>query len=64
MIWFSLNWNLEYYLQFNARLYRQGQTKPVRIIHLVAKNTMDERVVTALKNKNLSQQALLDAVKC
>jgi SNF2 family DNA or RNA helicase len=63
LIWFSLNWNLEYYLQFNARLYRQGQTKPVRIVHLIAKDCLDERVLKALNNKDLSQSALLNALK-
>lgn len=36
LIWFSLTWSLELYQQTNARLYRQGQTQPVTITHLVA----------------------------
>jgi len=64
MVWFSMQWNLEYYQQFNARLYRQGQTKPVRIVHLIAKGCLDERVMTVLNSKDANQLALLNALKC
>jgi hypothetical protein len=63
LIWFGLTWSLELYQQANARLYRQGQEKPVIIHHLVAKGTMDEKVMKALKNKAAGQDALLEAVK-
>lgn len=61
--WFALTWSLELYQQLNARLYRQGQTQPVSVIHLVAKNTIDESVLQALKTKNTTQQHLIEAVK-
>lgn len=63
LIWFSLTWSLELYKQTNARLYRQGQTQPVTIIHLVAEKTLDEAVLTALDTKNLTQTALIEAIK-
>jgi len=63
IVWFGMTWSLENYLQFNARLHRQGQTKPVRIIHLVTEDTIDERVLAALGNKEKSQSALLKALK-
>lgn len=63
IIWFGLTWSLELYQQANARLYRQGQTKTVIIHHLVAKNTVDEDVINALKNKDINQEKLLRAVK-
>lgn len=63
IVWFGLTWSLELYQQANARLYRQGQEKPVIIHHLVAEGTMDERVMKALKNKAAGQEALLEAVK-
>jgi len=62
-VWFGLTWNLEYYLQFNARLHRQGQDRPVRIIHLVAAGTIDARVLSALSDKNATQNSLLNALK-
>ena len=63
IVWFSTPWSLELYLQANARLYRQGQTKPVMIFRLVAKQTHDIRVVGALKRKNTGQEALMEATK-
>lgn len=63
IVWFGLNWSLEYYQQFNCRLYRQGQTKPVRIIHLVASGTIDERVVSVLADKAVTQNDLMNALK-
>lgn len=62
-VWFGLNWSLELYQQFNARLHRQGQTKPVRIIHLVAEGCIDERVVQVLEDKDSVQSSLLKALK-
>jgi SNF2 family DNA or RNA helicase len=60
IIWFGLTWNLEDYLQFNARLHRQGQTKPVVINHLVTKDGIDEKVIQSLKDKEICQKDLLD----
>jgi len=57
IIWFGLNWSLELYEQFNARLHRQGQTKPVRIIHLLVKDSLDERVFSVLADKSATQKS-------
>ena len=63
IVWFGLTWSLEAYQQANARLHRQGQEKSVIVHHLIAEGTIDEDVMKALAGKNVSQQALLDAVK-
>ena len=63
LVWFGLNWSLELTQQFNGRLHRQGQKKPVRVISLVAEGTIDERVVDVLKNKDATQKNLIDALK-
>jgi len=63
LVWFGLTWSLELYQQTNARLWRQGQKDTVVIHHLIAKDTIDERVVKALKDKDSTQAALIDAVK-
>jgi len=63
LIWFGLTWSLELYQQTNARLWRQGQKNSVVIHHIISKNTIDERVMKALKNKDNTQAALIDAVK-
>lgn len=63
IVWFGLNWSLELYQQFNARLHRQGQEKPVRIIHLVASGCIDEKVLQAIDNKAKTQDDLLNALR-
>lgn len=63
LVWFGLTWSLELYQQTNARLWRQGQKETVVIHHIVAKDTIDEQVMKALKDKNKTQTALIDAVK-
>lgn len=63
LIWFSLTWSLELYEQTNARLYRQGQKETVVIHHILTKDTIDEEVMKALKDKNTTEQRLLNAVK-
>ncbi len=63
LVWFGLPWSLELYQQTNARLWRQGQKNTVVIQHIIAKGTIDEQVATALKNKNTTQTALIEAVK-
>ena len=62
LVWFGLNWSLELYQQMNARLLRQGQTRPVMIHHLVAEGTVDETVLAALERKDIGQRALLSAL--
>ncbi len=63
VVWYSLPWSLELYQQANARLYRQGQKKPVIINHLIAQGTVDENVMESLAAKDTSQAALMDALK-
>lgn len=64
LVWFGLTWSLELYQQTNARLYRQGQRSDTVVIqHIVAKNTIDEQIMKALKKKDNTQSALIDGVK-
>ena len=64
LIWFGLTWSLELYQQTNGRLWRQGQTADTVVIHhIIAKDTIDERIMSALRKKDKTQTALIDAVK-
>ena len=63
IVWYGLTWSLELYQQANARLYRQGQQKPVIIHHLITEGTVDEQVMRAIQHKDTSQAALLAALK-
>jgi SNF2 family DNA or RNA helicase len=63
IVWFGLTWSLEQYLQANGRLDRQGQSESVIVHHLVAEETIDEDVMSALGRKSVGQEALLAALK-
>lgn len=62
-VWFGLPWSLELYQQFNKRLHRQGQKRPVFIHHITATATIDQTVIDALGDKNMTQAKLLDALR-
>ena len=63
LVWFGITWSLELYQQTNARLYRQGQTGTMVVQHIIAEGTIDERILRALKRKDKTQTALIEAVK-
>ena len=63
VIWFGLTYSLEQYQQANKRLHRQGQTKPVMVHHLIVKTGVDVDVMAALRDKDKTQEALLQALK-
>ena len=64
LVWFSLPWSLELYQQTNARLWRQGQTASTVVIqHIITKDTIDAKILNALKAKDTTQAELISAVK-
>ena len=63
IVWYGLSWSLELYQQFNARLHRQGQTKPVRVLHILGENTADDAVLKVLAEKEGVQDKLLSVVE-
>lgn len=63
IVWYGLTWSLELYQQLNARLYRQGQDKPVIVHRLIMKGTHDVDVARAIAEKTTGQKALLDSLK-
>lgn len=64
IVFFGQTWSLELYQQTVARLWRQGQkSKTVVVQHIVAKDTVDERILKALSEKDVTQSALIEAVK-
>lgn len=63
VIWSSPTWSLELYQQANARLARQGQTRPVMIHHVIVPGTVDVSVVAALEGKMTVQDALMRALR-
>lgn len=63
IVWFGLTWSLELYQQLNARLWRQGQKHTAVILHIVTEGTHDEDIMKALELKDMSQTALIAAVR-
>jgi len=62
MVWYDLPWSSENYIQANARVHRQGQTKPVIIHHLVLSRSIDNQVIQVLEGKINIQNAVLNAL--
>lgn len=63
IVWYGLTWSLELYQQANARLHRQGQDKPVLVYHLLTEGTADEQVMKRIKEKDVTQSALIEILK-
>ena len=64
IIWHSLTWDYELYDQLIRRLRRSGNTaERVFVHHIVAKDTVDEAKMLAMRRKKNTQNNLLDALK-
>lgn len=63
VIWFSYpNWDNDKYRQANKRIYRSGQTHAVSVIHIVAKDTIEEVMLRSLNAKERTNTALMTAL--
>lgn len=63
IVWTSLSWSAEEWIQANGRLHRQGQQASRVMVHvLTVPDTVDEKILAALEGKCSVQQALLDAL--
>ena len=51
VVYYSNNYDLEKRLQSEDRAHRIGQHHPVTYVDLVCKNTVDEKIIKALRNK-------------
>jgi SNF2 family DNA or RNA helicase len=63
LVWFGLNWSLDLYEQFNARVRRQGQGVPVMCHRLLMRDTLDQAQALALDEKAQTQAGLRSAIK-
>ena len=63
LVWYGLNWSLDLYQQFNARIRRQGQGHPVICHRILCKDTLDQAQAIALEDKATTQDGLRRAVK-
>lgn len=63
-VWYGLTWSLELYLQFIKRLQRSGQMADRVFLHrILARKTVDEKMVQTLRRNAVTQDMITDAVK-
>jgi SNF2 family DNA or RNA helicase len=60
MVFYSLDYSMSNFEQAKARIHRVGQKENCAYLYLVARNTVDERVLAALKDKADLARALID----
>jgi SNF2 family DNA or RNA helicase len=63
LIFYGLNYSLENYEQAKARIHRIGQKNKVTYVHIIAKNTVDETIIDALKGKKDVADLVVDRLK-
>lgn len=63
LVWFGLNWSLELVTQFNGRIHRQGQGKPVICHRILCRDTLDQAQTDAIAEKAVTQEGLRQAIK-
>lgn len=64
VIWYTMTWNLEWYIQFIRRLARQGQkAKRVMNYRILCRGTVDEVVAATTARKDATQKDLLNGLK-
>lgn len=63
IIWLTLTWNLEFYKQSIARVWRQGQKQPYVMNHrIIVRGSAEERVSRALNDKEATQEKVYRAL--
>ena len=63
MVFYSLDYSMANYEQARARIHRVGQTQACTYVHLIARGTVDERVIQALRDKVDIAKRIVDEVK-
>jgi SNF2 family DNA or RNA helicase len=64
MVYFSNGYDLEKRQQSEARIDRIGQTKPMTYIDIISEDTVDDRIVLALRKKqNIASQIMGEEIK-
>jgi SNF2 family DNA or RNA helicase len=64
VIYYSNSYDLEIRLQSEDRAHRIGQTNKVTYVDIISPDTVDEKILKALKEKiNLAQQVLGEDVR-
>ncbi|OQY42284.1 MAG: hypothetical protein B6242_16370 [Anaerolineaceae bacterium 4572_78] len=62
-VYFSLSYSYEQYEQSRARTHRAGQTRSCTYIHILCRDTIDEKILDILRKKGKVQDNILELVK-
>jgi len=62
-VYFSVDFSVINYLQSQARLCRPGQRRPVRYVHIVTEDTIDEMIYAALADRQDVIEAFLNDIR-
>jgi SNF2 family DNA or RNA helicase len=61
LLWYGLTWSYEQYDQLIGRLRRQGQPEETVVVHhFILRDTIDEAIMEAIKNKAWGQKQFLE----
>lgn len=63
MVWYSLIWDLEKYLQLFGRIDRDGQSESPILTRIIIRDTVDTRVVRTLDARGQDQKDIVEYVK-
>ena len=63
VLWLEMTYNYEHFAQANARLHRMGQQQRVNVNYILAKDTLDGRVLAALRNKGKINKEIEEVTK-
>jgi SNF2 family DNA or RNA helicase len=65
LVFYSLDYNMSNFEQAKARIHRVGQTEQCSYVYLTARNTVDEKILKALRDKaDLAAMLMDDCRKC
>ena len=60
-VYYSVNFNFATYDQSKSRIHRIGQRHPCTYIHLIAENTVDNAILSALHKKQDLAKTVVDS---
>jgi SNF2 family DNA or RNA helicase len=63
IVFFSLPWSLELYEQTVGRLHRSGQRHDVWCYRITTRDTVDEKIAQALRDKRSVSDIAMEALK-
>jgi len=63
IVFYSVDYSVSNYSQACARIHRVGQTQPCSYYHILAKKTVDEKVLLALQKKEELAKTLIDVYR-